>query len=432
MVSEDEDGGSSPSSVDRYGEGDVDPVPPLRQGWKVKPDTWVVKEEGGALVGYYQVGEDVFQPLTTLEFRRHDSLEGPVYYYRLKVPSSDPMASARDRVRRLSSALPTLAARVAGSPAAHPTVVPKKPGRFGVGLEVGGPPLPSLLSWSGLASLWSIRAAGDKTGPRDREEQRSDSRPFSIEWAPGSPEQAAFSFLGAFAPVQGSLPSSLQKPPAAVLKDDVDARAEAHRLVSVSSCLDVLSSILRAAVAMPQEWSSSDSRSFVSAVADAVEGSAALLAPQTRDKVREAVTKRVALREAAVTKALESSRADLVNLEPLSPFLYGSQEGVAGIIRARLPPAQVELKGSMVDLLRRQSSSFKSSGSGSRDVPYKKKDSHEPRRDSSKNFRAADKSSGQPSQHSSRGSGRGGGRGGGASRGSRQSGGRRDGSKSRH
>ena len=396
--------------------GAEDPLPSAKQGWRLKPDTWVVIEEDAGLVGYFRAENQSFCPLTELEFRRHQTPDAVSYYYRVRVPASGSEASAAERVRRMSPALVSLSARVAGSPAPRPSIIPKKSGKYGMDLEIGGSPVHSLLSWSDLPSLWSVRAAGPKPPARDREESRLDARPFSLDWAPGTPGHALASFLTGPSASEATVPYPLTKPPAGVLKADSDSRSEAHRLYSVSTCLDVLSALLRAAVAMPQEWSSTDCRSFLATVAESVEGSAALLAPLTRDRVREAVFQRVAFREAAVPKEHSASKADLVTLEPLSPLPYGSLEGVASVVRSRAPPAEVVFPKSMEDLLRRQSHGYRASGSGSNKSSSKSGSGPRDGRDSRKSSPgASNRSSRRGDSGSSRSSRpfRGGGRGGG-------------------
>ena len=124
---------------------------------------------------------------------------------------------------------------------------------------------------------------------------------------------------------------------------------------------------------MPQDWSASDCKSFMTSVADAVEGSAAVLAPLTRDRVGALVSERVALRDAAITKDLLLLRSELLNVDPLSPCPYGSLGGKAAILRSRPPSARMVLeKGALSDLLRRQSSTFPKGDSNSRSSSSKK------------------------------------------------------------
>ena len=342
------------------------PPPSERLGWKPKLDTMVVQEEDGVLVGYVKIDDDIFHPLVNLEFRQQIVRGKVSFFYRTKVLQSDAGSSPKELVRRLSYALPDLAARVEGSPAPKPSLVAKKGGRFGLELSVEGPSSPSLVSWSDLTALWAIRASGDKTGPRTAEDQLRSARPLRLDWAPGTAEQATVAFLRGDSSSTGPPPASLQKPSPAVTAADKEARDQGLRLFSVLSCLELVSSFLDAAVVMRQDWSQEDFRSFVSTTAEAVRGSAAMLAPLVKDKVQDAVSKRVAFREAAVPKTLSSVKLDLVNLEPLSPLPYGSLEGIAAILRSRPPPAQLVLKGSLEDLLVRQSRSYQGSGSRGR------------------------------------------------------------------
>ena len=139
------------------------------------------------------------------DLRPRGSLEGgrappPSKRARLSSPSRHDWSAP-------SAALPTLAARVAGSPAPHPSILPKKASKSGLELLVGGSAVPSLLSWSDLPHLWSVRAAGNSFSSIVKEEARSDARPCSLDWAPGTPEYAAGFLSGPSASV-GPLPSS--------------------------------------------------------------------------------------------------------------------------------------------------------------------------------------------------------------------------------
>ena len=366
----DDIGDSDSVYASEYGDSAAEwdlPPPSERLGWRRKHDAWVVREEAGGLVGYFRAADrKTFKPLVNMEFRKQVVHGVESLFYRVKVPSSDSALPAKELVRRLSFALPTLAARVEGSPASKPSLVPMKGGRYGLDLVVKGSVSSSLGSWSDLPALWAIRASGDKTGPRSTDEAQLSSRPLRLDWEPGTSEHATVSFLRGDPSGLGPLPSSLQKPSPAVLAADKEARAQGLRLFSVSACLDLISSFLDAAVAMPQDWSPEDCKSFFSTVAEAVKGSAALLAPLTKEVVHDAVCKRVALRAAAVPRSLSSVKQDLINLEPLSPLPYGSLEGVAAILRSRPPPAQLVLKGGLEDLMRKQTRSSQASGSHGR------------------------------------------------------------------
>ena len=426
---DDSDGYYASEFGDSAAEWDL-PPPSERLGWKLKPDSWVVREEDKVLVGYFQVEDGSFQPLVNMEFRRQIIRGVESIFYRVRVPPSDSLVSAKELVRRLSYALPNLAARVEGSPAAKPSLVPKKGGRFGLELVVKNSGVPSLVSWSDLPALWAIRASGDQGGPRATDDTQLAARPLRLDWEPGTSEQATISFLRGETSGLGTPPSSLQKPSPAAVSADKEARAQGLRLFSVLKCLEMVSSFLDAAVVMPQEWSHEDYRSFISTVAEAVKGSAAMLAPLVRDKVQEAVFKRVSLREAAVPKALSSVKLDLVNLEPLSPLPYGSLEGIAAILRSRPPPAQLMLKAGLEDLLLKQSRSSQGSGSRGRSSSGQKgrggkagssysKDSSSRGQDSSRDTPR----SASPHRGSFRGSGRGKGKQGGSGSSGRHSGG---------
>ena len=146
------------------------------------PD-WVVHPEGDELVGYCLEDDGkTFKPLSELEFRVHSVGGAPKYYWRVRVPSADSSSSTKAGVRLLSSALPTLAAGVSGSPAPHPSIIPKRASKSGLDLLVGVSPVPSLLSWSDLPHLWSVRAAGNSFTSMVMEEARSDARPSSLDW----------------------------------------------------------------------------------------------------------------------------------------------------------------------------------------------------------------------------------------------------------
>ena len=404
----DSDGGNSAE------EWDLSP-PSARLGWKAKFDSWEVEEEADGLVGYFRDADGKLKPLVNFEFRKQVVGRKVYYFYRVKVPSSDSVVPAKVLVRRLSLALPTLSARVEGSPASKPSLVPTKMGRYGMDLVVKDSSSSSLLSWADLPALWAIRASGDKTGPRSSDDARLSSRPLRLDWAQGTSEQATVSFLRGDSSVQGPPPSSLQKPSSAVLSADKEARAQGLRLFSVSACLDMISSFLDAAAEMPQDWSPEDYKSFFSTMAEAVKGSAALLAPSTREAVHVAVEKRVALRAAAVPKSLSSAKQDLINLEPLSPLPYGSLEGVAAILRSQPRPAQLVLKGGLEDLVRKQSRSSQASGSHGRSSSNQRGRGGRNGGGFGKNSQRKDSShenhrSSSPSRHSFRGSGRGKGR----------------------
>ena len=361
------DGGSG--SGDDVSVAGADDLPPSASfGWEPIPEDWDVRTVDGDLVGYY-LDEDgeTLKPLSKVEFREHSVGGEPSYYWRVRLTSAESSSSASARVRLLTSALPKLSARVTGSPAPHPTIVPGKVGRSGLDLVVEGSPVPSLLSWTDLPRLWSVRAAGNSVTSVVKEEARSDARPCSLDWAPGTPEHAVVEFLSGPPASTCPMPSTLKKPNKTLLQEDSDARSEALRLFTVSSSLDLMSSLLKAAIAMPQAWSASDYKAFLSHVADTVQGSAAVLAPLTRDKVRAAVSKRVAVREAAITEEHSPVKSELLNVDPLSPCPYGSLASVATILRSNPPPAKMVLdKAALAELLKKQSSTYAKAGSSSR------------------------------------------------------------------
>ena len=351
---------------------EADGLPPSASlGWEPAPDDWVVPPvtDGGELMGLCLEDDgETFTPLSNLEFRMHPVNGEPRYYWRVRLASTESTSSASTRVRLLTSALPKMAARVTGSPAPRPSIIPEKgKGRSGLGLMIGGSPVPSLLSWSDLPRLWSVSAAGNSIIPSVQDETRFDARPYSLDWAPGTPEHAVVGFLCGPPASASPMPSKLKKPNKNLFQEDSDARSEALRLFTVSSTLDLVTSLLKAAIAMRQSWSTSDYKAFMSHVTDAVQGSAAVLAPLTRDKVRAAVSKRVALREAAITEEISPVRSELLNVDPLSPCPYGSLAGVATILRSLPPPAKMVLdKGALAELLKQQSSASAKGGSGSR------------------------------------------------------------------
>ena len=232
--------------------------PSERLGWRPKHGNWVVHEDEGALTGYVKIEDGTFQPLVNLEFRKQIVRGVVSYFYRAKVSQSDSRSSHKELVRRLSFALPNLAARVEGSPAPRPSLVAQKGSRFGLELMVGDPSSPPLVSWSDLPALWAIRASGDKTGPRAAEDQLRAARPLRLDWAPGTAEQATIAFLRGDSSSTGSPPASLQKPSQAVAAADKEARDQGLRLFSVLSCLELVSSFLDAAVVMRQDWSQED------------------------------------------------------------------------------------------------------------------------------------------------------------------------------
>ena len=353
------------SEYDESAEWDQ-PPPSERLGWKPKHSNWVVYEDEGALKGYVKIEGGTLRPLVNLEFRKQ-CVRGVVsYFYRTKVSQSDSRSSLKELVRRLSFALPNLAARVEGSPATRPSLVAKKGSKAGLELVVGNPIESPLVSWSDLPALWAIRASGDTAGPRAAEDQLRAARPLRLDWAQGTAEQATIAFLRGDPSCTGTPPASLQKPSQAVSAADKEARDQGLRLFSVLSCLELVSSFMDAAVVMRQDWSQEDFRSFISTAAEAVRGSAAMLAPLAKDRVQNAVSKRVAFREAAVPKSLSEVKLDLVNMEPLSPLPYGSLEGIAAVLRSKPLPAQLVLKDGLEDLLRKQSRSFQGSGSRGR------------------------------------------------------------------
>ena len=419
---EGEDGGSG--SGDDVSVAGADDLPPSASfGWEPIPEDWDVRTVDGDLVGYcLDKDGETLKPLSKVEFREHSVGGEPSYYWRVRLTSAESSSSASARVRLLTSALPKLSARVTGSPAPHPTIVPGKVGRSGLDLVVEGSPVPSLLSWTDLPRLWSVRAAGNSVTSVVKEEARSDARPCSLDWAPGTPEHAAVEFLSGPPAFLGPLPNSFKKPGKKAMQEDSETRSEALRLFTVSSSLDLMTSLLRAAVAMPQDWSATDYKAFLTYVADAVQGSAAVLAPLTRDKVRASISKRVALREEALTEDLSPVKSELLNVDPLSPCPYGSLAGVAAILRSRPPPAKMVLdKGAMSELLKRQSGTFAKGGSKSRASSSKKfqgnrggQSSHRssPRRSGQQSGSGNDRRRQQSSQNF-RGAGREGGRKGG-------------------
>ena len=420
VVDEEGDGASSALDVSLAGAGGLPPSASL--GWKPKPDDWVVIERAGQLEGYYTGADRSFQVVPGMEFRKHTDHEGVSYFYRACITSAGHTLSARTSVHNLTSALPAMAARVAGSQA-HPSFAAKKKNKVGLELEVGGSPVPSLLSWSDLPGLWSVRAAGNSFASTVKEEARFDASPCSLDWAPGTPEHATVAFLSAPPASSAPIPSSLQKPSSAALQEDTEVRSEALRVFTVSSCLDLVASLLGAAVDLPRDWSATDCRSFLSCVKDSVEGAAAILAPLTRERVRASISKRIALRDAAIPKDLAAVRSALLNVEPLSPSPYGSLGSVAEILRSRPPPAQLVLeKGALSALFKRQSDNSGKAGSSS-GSSSKKRPAHRSGQSSRKS--SPRRSGQQPAanrdsrpSHSSqnfRGSGRGGGRGGGRS-----------------
>ena len=326
-------------------------VPSAGRGWQPTPSDWIVKPVNGTWVAHELIDKekepslDNLLPLNDYDIYTCTQGADTTHYFRPRAQPAPTTRTPRERASLVPAALASMSVWVKGAPAPCPSVSLAGSGRRTDGCVIKDVTLSPALGLSALPTLWAARAAGDKSSNLDRDEARHDPKPTKQVWPKGSAEDKTNLFLQDSTLDHATPPAGLTTPSAATVKKDKDGRAAALRLLQVSANVDVLSCDLRAAASSGRAWTNQDIQTLLSSTATVLEGISSLLAPVTRDKVREAVTQRVALREEAIPKDLASIKPQLLNLDPLSPYLYGPREVVSNLISSRPPPATVEIKG---------------------------------------------------------------------------------------
>ena len=355
---------SNAGDLDDDLESDDDPEPtgsssppPASGGWQLTPSDWQVRPIDGSWIAFGPPSEDsqegtpstsggpILVPYHEYEIYTYNQESGPTHYFRPRTHTSNATRTLRERANQVPAALASLSAWVKGAPAPCPSVSLSGYGRRMDGCDIKGVTLSPALGLASMSAIWAAKAAGDKSSGIDRDETRNDPKPIKQTWPESSAEHKAILFLQESTRDHGVVPGGLTSPSDAVIKNDKDARATALRLLQVNADMDILSDVLGAAASSHRPWSTQDVQTFLASTKNALDGISALLTPFTRDMVREAITQRVTLREKAIPADQAPLKPQLLNLDPLSPYLYGPRETVSTLINSRPLPTVVEIKG---------------------------------------------------------------------------------------
>ena len=322
-------------------------APPANRGWQPVPTDWHIEESADLISATVdakdETGKTFKKPVTNIELYAHRLSGGETEYsFRNLFEDTAAGPSSRSRARNLHLSLSTLATRVLGSSTASPTIqLAKSDNKWGK-INVENLSASPLLKLGSLKTLWAARAAGATTkSPIDEEEYLST---MSINWPTDSDERLIAEFLQKTPKGYNIKPPQLKKPDNNLIQADTQLRAQANRTFVTSTALEIITATIRAAETR-NSWSAQDYQTFLATLGDAVEGTTATLASRTRDDIRAALTARVELRADAIPEKYQSSRSQLLNLDPLSPYPYGGLKGVTEIIDARPTPTVIDLRG---------------------------------------------------------------------------------------
>ena len=322
-------------------------APPANKGWQPVPTDWHVEETANAISAKVDkrdvTGRMVKEQVANVEFYAHRlNGGGTAYSFRNLFRETTAGPSPRSHARNLHLSLSNLATRVLGSTTAGPTIhLAKSDNKWGK-ITVDNFSASPLLKLDSLKTLWAARTAGAKSkSPIDEDD---DLPTISINWPADSDERKTTEFLQKTSKLNLIPPPQLKKPDNNIIQTDNQLRAQANRTFVTSSALDIIAATIKAAETR-NSWSTQDYQTFLATLRDAVEGTAATLAPRTRDDIRAAVTARIDLRAASIPKEYKAYKCQLLNLDPLSPCPYGTLEGVTEIIDSIPAPTVIDLKG---------------------------------------------------------------------------------------
>ena len=330
-------------------------APPASGNWQRIPSDWEVRPIDDSWVAYgpppedgqatSSTGQRLMVPYHDLEIYTQRTDSGRIHFFRPRTHSTEATRTLRERASQVPTALASLSAWAKGSPSPGPHIHLSGHGRRMEGCGIKGVTLSPALSLSTMSATWAAKAAGDNSTGTDRDESRGDPKPIKQTWPESSIEHKAILFLQESTRDHGILPGGLTAPAESHVKKDKEARATAHRLLQVNANMEILSGALGAAASSTRSWSTQDVQTFISSTKTALDGISALLTPFTRDMIREAISKRVTLRQQAIPGDLDPLKSQLLGLDPLSPYFYGPRETVSTIVNSRPPPAVVEIKG---------------------------------------------------------------------------------------
>ena len=317
--------------------------PSARRGWFQAPRHWNCEVvDGVAVTKLVNVPADG-QPDKSFNIRFQKS-GGEYFFWALPKPE---LQEAPESQKELVSGVPLALASLAPLASGGPSITMAGTGKRSDGCKVKSGSLSPALALSTLPTFWASKVAGDKKPNTAGACFITDPKPFKQTWPEGSDEEKVFSFLRDSDQIEMKIPGGLSSPSGLVMKEDKQARAKALGLLQATGNLDLLTSSLVAAKTSMEDssWAVEDVGSFLGLTIKAMRGIGALFAPHARDAVREAISKRVSLREECIPKDLVSLKHQLLSLNPLNPHWWGGADEVAKIIASKPPPAEVHLKG---------------------------------------------------------------------------------------
>ena len=382
---------SSAGDLDDEFESDDEPEPtghssppPASGNWQPLPSDWECRPVDGSWVAFGPPPVDTQEATTSTpeepilvpyhEYEIYTYFQGAdrTHWFRPRTHSSHATRTLRERANQVPAALASLSAWVKGAPAPCPSVSLSGHGRRMDGCDIKGVTVSPALGLNSMSETWAAKAAGDKSSGKESDDTRNDPKPVNQTWPESSAERKVFRFLQESTLDHKIVPGGLTTPSDSVIKKDKDNRATALRLLQVNADIDILSNVLGAATSSHRPRSAQDTQTILSSTRVALDGISALLAPLTRDMLKEAITQRVTLREKAIPEDKAPLKPQLLNLEPLSPFLYGPRETVSTLINSMPLPAVVEIKG-ISNNMWRPASNKNGQGKGNGNNPPKSK-----------------------------------------------------------
>ena len=172
------------------------------------------------------------------------------------------------------------------------------------------------------------------------------STKFSIRWPSDSDPDKISKFLSSSKINKADFPKDFPPKDVELMSADNAARQLAQAAWTVSSAIDVLSSLLGVASTAAAEDDKLDSGLILHLASQAVTGIGAMLAPHAPHLVEEAISKRLELRANAIPAKLKSVESKLLSAEPFAQKPCGSGVSFQGIANEAPQPLQVSLPAS--------------------------------------------------------------------------------------
>ena len=327
----------------------------LPKGWQALPSSWtiVMSQDGQpSACDKVRYGGEVHLVLKDVELKwwTGEGSDSKYLWRPWRVAPDEVVPRPVSEVSSMAADLTALSQLLSSCDESAPEVSQVTSSSRNPRLRVSGMGAPSYPDSAEIRCLWD-RLSGLSRKTSDPDSLKVRPPKCSVQWPAGSVLSEVQDFLSAPKARKEDFYYRLKVPSARVLGEDFSSRTSALQSWSVLSLLDVLGGLASSSATAARDLEGFDSAFALDKISGAMKGLSALLVPVVRTQLEEAVSRRLAVRSAAIPKDLDKIRVDLLASSPLHPLPLGDQGALRSMIKEVPLPMQLTLPARLLQAL---------------------------------------------------------------------------------